>query len=121
MKPLKFASSRTHKRLYEAYDSNPSYWKAALWDFFVNRQCEFYRVNAQVDEAPEDFITETAANLATDIDKATIPFDLETCDYWVFKRMSKLLLHQARLLSMDEPSQSGVTRGDASTGLVPHC
>ena len=75
----KFASRHLHSKLYEAYDAHQDVWKACLYGYWLSR-------------FEDDRYTPENIELVTkDIINADYPHELETCDYFVDKRMSNAI------------------------------
>ena len=78
----KFASRHLHSKLYEAYDAHQDIWKACLYGYWLSR-FEGYGEDVYTPEVIE--------SVTKSIIHADYPYELETCEYFFEKRMSKAI------------------------------
>lgn len=74
MKPVKFASSYAHTKLYRAYDEHPEIWKPAVFRYSWQRATGFNLNQSHFD------------NIKPRCEEATHPLDFNSCDWFCERR-----------------------------------
>ena len=76
--PIKFATHYRHNKLYHQYDTNPTLWKACMYNYILNRNAGF-----NLNEDPK--------KIAREIEFSDYPWEHESCDYWLFQPRTKAM------------------------------
>lgn len=93
MQPSCFASRHLHRKLYAAYDRHPEIWKPALAGYYDSRYFDETQEDTATGSAlwSLDYYQETTAKALSRIINCSIPFDMESMDYWCEKRISNAI------------------------------